>query len=215
MAMAKKNTLLYLDENLVRRAKRFGLNLSEITEVALREKLLQYMSAGERQLDFGQHLKDLQGEGMCFELPLELEGVEVRNLGPIDEFKAKFKPGINVVLGPNGSGKSIIFKTVVHVFGSHPPFFDIKTLLKHGKRRGEVKIHLRGATAVELKLGAGKAEHPRACMLLDEPLYAGMPDHKRKFLAWLRRRGGQAILFTTDESFAVPPVHTIRLPRQS
>lgn len=222
--MGKKNTLLYLDENLVRTAKRLGLNLSEVTEVALRERILPMLSGGERQLIFGfdQYLSDLQEESRCYELPSELEGAEFRNVGPFNEFKVKFKPGINVVLGPNASGKSMMVKAIALAFGQlkwarmRSPgveAYQAQAFLKQGKKAGWVKIHIRKTPTVKLKLGTDRAERSVMCTLLDEPLDLTDDGHKREFMEWLRRRGGQVILFTHDESFVGPSVHVVRLGR--
>ena len=223
MAMGKKNTLLYLDEKVVMAAKRFGLNLSEVAEVALREKLSPLMSAGARQLEFDKHLEDLREDGVCFELPFELDGIEIRNVGPIDEFKEKFKPGINVVLGSNGSGKSMMFGAIALAFGQQmkwtrrwPPAINVgayraQFFLKHGKKAGGVKIHMHKTPTAELKFSTGRTVRSVKCTLLDEPLNLAQDEHKRKFLEWLRRRGGQVILFTFDESFVIPSAHVIRL----
>lgn len=214
----KKNTLLYLDENLVKAAKRFGVNMSEITEEALREKLYPHMSGGERQMFFDQHLVNLWVEERCWELPIELDSVELKNVGPIDEFKARFTSGINVVVGPNGSGKTMMFRAITHVFGQPTESkWERIVLLKHGKKSGEIKIKLRGGPMIKLELEKEKekASHPRECLLVDEPLDHAMTEHKRKFVEWLGRGGGQVIIFTRDESFAVPSAHVIHLQKSS
>jgi len=212
MVMGKKNTLLYLDENLVRRAKKFGLNLSEVAEAALRERLLPLLSTGELQLDFDQHLKDLKEEGDCYELPIELEGIGLKNVGPLNKLEVKFKRDINVILGPAGSGKSIMIRAIARAFGQRHPLVDEKSLLKHGKWGGEIKIYLRESPAIELGLGKERAKRPIACMLLDEPLVQVLAKDKKKFLAWLKRKGNQVILASRDESFTAPFAHVIRLP---
>jgi len=210
----KKNTLLYLDENLVRTAKQAGFNLSEITEAALRERLLPFLSSGDKLrmqlMDPDKFFTDLKEAGQCWELPFELGGIELKNVGPIGELDAEFKSGINVILGPNASGKSVIVRVIALVFGQRPQYVGEKMLLKHGEREGKIKIHLTKRASVELVLKkTGKG--PKACLLLDDPYSVAIApaEYKRKFLTWLKGKANQVILASRDESFVTPDVSKV------
>jgi hypothetical protein len=214
----KKNTLLYLDENLVRTAKQAGFNLSEITEAALRKRLLPLLSSGDRLgmelMDPDKFFTDLKEAGQCWELPFELGGIELKNVGPIGELDAEFKRGINVIVGPNASGKSIMVRVMALVFGQRPKYVDEKMLLKHGEREGKIKIRLMKRASVELVLKK-TANGPKACLLLDDPYSVAVAhaEYKRKFLTWLKGKANQVILTSRDESFVTPDVsNVIRLP---
>jgi hypothetical protein len=115
--MKKKNTLLYLDEKLVKLAKKHNLNMSHLAEAAIRSQLLPILSVRERQLDFHQHLKDLKEEGYCYELPQTIRAIKLKNMGPIEKLELNLVKGVNVILGPNASGKSIIIRAIANAFG--------------------------------------------------------------------------------------------------
>ena len=77
----KKNTLLYLDKNLVEKAKHHNLNLSEIAENAIRLHLKRLYLNGEEDFKFLIEML-LLNEGACFYLPFELKDLELKNIGP-------------------------------------------------------------------------------------------------------------------------------------
>lgn len=138
----KKNTLLYLDSDLVEKAKRENINISRVAEDALRKTLdIKWRPATPRE-----HLQkifetaDERDEGIreTYFLPFQIESITLSNIGPFREFEGHFSPnGVNIIYGPNGSGKSIILRAILFAFGRRHKYF--------GKRQsggGTVKLTL-------------------------------------------------------------------------
>jgi len=123
----KKNTLLYLDADLVERAKRENINISRLAEDALkealkiavprtaREYLLKVLAdAGREQAFYGE----------AYLLPFQIESLKLENVGPFQDFEAKFRKGaLNVIYGPCGSGKSTIVRSILFAFGKWHTYF--------------------------------------------------------------------------------------------
>ena len=136
--MTKKNTLLYLDEKIVKEAKRYGINISQVAEAAIRNKMFPNLSTGERILmDIPGYLEDLKKEGRCFFLPKTIEEVSFKNIGVLDDNQLKFKEGLNFIKGESASGKTTLIRAIAIAFGLE----DSKLpLLATGKKRGRIEI---------------------------------------------------------------------------
>lgn len=130
----KKNTLLYLDADLVERAKKENINISKLAEDALKEALKITVPRTAREYllrvlaDAG---RELAFYGEVYLLPLQIESIKLENVGPFQEFEVKFrKDGINVIYGLCGSGKSTIIRSILLAFGKRHTYF---SKLKNGK----------------------------------------------------------------------------------
>ena len=201
----KKNTLVYLDENLVKSAKSHDLNISRITEDALRSRLFPILSSGERQLDFEGHMDKLKKDERCYFLPFMIDNLRLKNIGPFEEIELSFDGGINTILGPNESGKTMIIKSLARGFGLFEPTFG--SFLKSGEEKGCVKIGISGENCIKADYGIseGKVEvngHIKS-ILLDEPVNFLNQENKEEFIGWIRKRFDcQVILATIDENMA-------------
>lgn len=217
--MAKKNTLLYLDTELVKTAKRYGVNMSEITEAALRGRLAPYLSAGDRALLFGMHLGDLKVEGCCYELPFAVKSLRLKNVKVLEQFEAKFARGINLILGGTASGKSTVIRVIAYALG-HQQLRDwFEPAVTHGRKRGAIELELFGSAVINYNLREGGEHEWAKCILLDEPLSRldsiRFRKHKGRFLRWLKERYAQVILASRQEEFATPEVNNvIRIPNR-
>ncbi|MEM2129199.1 MAG: AAA family ATPase [Candidatus Bathyarchaeia archaeon] len=123
----KKNTLLYLDADLVERAKKENINISKLAEDALKEALKITVPRTAREYllrvlaDAG---RELAFYGEVYLLPFQIESIKLENAGPFQEFEAKFrKDGINVIYGLCGSGKSTIIRSILLAFGKRHTYF--------------------------------------------------------------------------------------------
>ena len=91
--MEKTNTLLYLDSDLVERAKRHNINISELTKEALKQALEK-----ERPRTAQEHLRKLLVEigsetsfyGETYFLPFQIESLRLTKVGLFDNFEAHF-----------------------------------------------------------------------------------------------------------------------------
>jgi hypothetical protein len=123
----KKNTLLYLDADLVERAKKENVNISRLAEDALKEalKIAVPHTAREYLLKvLGDAGRELAFYGEVYLLPFQIESLKLENVGPFQDFEAKFrKDALNVIYGPCGSGKSTIIRSILLVFGKRHTYF--------------------------------------------------------------------------------------------
>jgi len=123
----KKNTLLYLDSDLVERAKREDINISRLVEDALRQAL--NISPPRTAHDYIQRVLTNAGRenafyGEAYLLPFQIESLRLEDVGPFKRFDARFiRNGINVIFGPGGSGKSFIIRSILLAFGRRHRYF--------------------------------------------------------------------------------------------
>jgi hypothetical protein len=199
--MGKKNTLLYLDENLVSLAKKHALNMSEVAEAAIRSRLYTTLSLGERALDFPQFLDDLKKQGRCYMIPQTIESVSIENVGPLEKLVLRFAKGLNVVVGPNGSGKTALVETLAYAFGvtnSKEPHYS----LAREKDLGGVRIK---PHPEEMRISFKRSNigttisRENTCILLDEPVGLLTKEGKQKFLKWVKREFEQVIIVTHED----------------
>jgi post-segregation antitoxin (ccd killing protein) len=123
----KKNTLLYLDSDLVERAKRENINISRLVEDTLRQALNISTPRTARE-HIRRVLADAGREnafyGEAYLLPFQIKSLKLENVGPFEEFEAEFsKDAINVIFGLGGSGKSFIIRSILLAFGRHHRYF--------------------------------------------------------------------------------------------
>ena len=129
--MQKKNTLLYLDQYLVEKAKKKNINISRVAEDALRNALDEKRPVTVKDIlrrilreEPGNHISRF---GERYFLPFQIESLKLNNIGPFEKFEASFSPDtLNIIYGPNGSGKSIILRSILFAFGRRHRFFNKK-----------------------------------------------------------------------------------------
>lgn len=175
--MGKKNTLLYLDEELVETAKRLGLNLSNITESAIKSAVFPQLSEGERRLiDFEGYLEDLKKQKRCFSLPFQIKKLELENIGPIRNFETAFD-SFNFVVGPNASGKTTLIRSITYACGFDEAFGEVKReskkdpIITRGEEKGEISVTPALERKLTVKLGKGSEKNVKSgCLLFDDPL---------------------------------------------
>jgi ATPase subunit of ABC transporter with duplicated ATPase domains len=123
----KKNTLLYLDADLVERAKKENVNISRLAEDALKEALKIAVPRTAREYlvrVLGDAGRELAFYGEAYLLPFQIESIKLENVGPFQDFEAKFRKGaLNVIYGPCGSGKSTIIRSILFAFGKWHTYF--------------------------------------------------------------------------------------------
>jgi len=104
----KKNTLLYLDENMVQQAKDLGLNLSKICQNAINSEL-SFLGSG--QFNPEDFLNELYLSGSAIFLPIKINSVKIENMGIIKNAEIEFKEK-NIIVGSNATGKTTILKSI-------------------------------------------------------------------------------------------------------
>jgi len=200
--MAKKNTLLYLDEGLVKKAKELKLNLSEISENAIKLHLFPMLSIGEKaSIDFNEYLRTLEKEKRCFFLPFELKKIKIKNIGIITNLEIKFDKQ-TIIEGNFGEGKTTLIKSVANVFGYDIPNFH--KILSSRKKPYEINVVIKPESKINLSfneegLNTFKQNRTIRCIIIDEPMDILSLNLKNEFLSYLSSLNTQIILTNTPE----------------
>lgn len=204
--MSKKNTVLYLDENLIDKARKRNLNLSQIMEIALKQHLFPYLSTSERiAIDFDEYLENLKREKRCFLLPCELKRLRLRNVGFIKNLDVEFQK-VTIILGRAGTGKTTIIRSIAYMLGLED--FPESQLLKDGFTRGKIELDVVPKKRLNLSLKAGgdvsfvRSGKDR-CILLDAPGDIFDSETFKKFLHHLMGFDLQIVMttaYTNDKS---------------
>ena len=193
----RKNTLLYLDRDLVEKAKKMNINISKLVEATLRQTL-DISSPRTASKYLQRMLSEAGGENASLEtylLPFQIESLELNNVGPFKEFEAHFnKNALNVIVGLGGSGKSCIIRSILFAFGRQHKFFD------PGKN-GRITIGLypdQHSVSVTTNI-EGQSGETRGyrCLIMDDILCKVPNDMKAAFLEELEKLGVQTILSTS------------------
>jgi hypothetical protein len=198
--MGKKNTLLYMEENLVKAAKVNKLNISKIAEEAIKKNLFNKMSMGERvSFDIGLYLDTLRAEGRCYSIPVNIRSLKTKYIGFIKELDVSFS-NFNIIKGRYGSGKTFLIKLITHVFGFND--FDFNSILNFNQDYGEIKINADTNLFVSYKRNKSgdvvEDKHDR-CILLDGAGEYLDDDHYKRFLSNLNGIYSQVIITTNRD----------------
>ena len=183
----KKNTLLYLDDNLVAKAKQYHLNMSQITENAVRSHLFPLLSYGEKaEADFWEYLKNLEKEKVCFFLPSRLKKVKLTATGPIRQLTLTFTNN-NLVIGNSASGKTTLLRAIAYVFGHDP-------LDEYSFAKGRIELETIPEPSYKMDLKPEDAKSRVKCILLDCVGARLDKEHYQKFIKYLRSLDIQIIM---------------------
>lgn len=217
--MPKKNTSIYLDKDLVRYAKKHNINISQLTENAIKQELFHLLSTGEKALiDIKSYLELLKTNRQCYFLPLELSGIEINNVANFDKFPAKFNQ-YNVIVGPYESGKTMLIRIIAYALSLDD--FPIRNLLGPNKGDGYIRISVNNTKKLISRISIINEQDTlkngrTRCILLDDVFdgidlekclhfndikYQSMLTNFKEFLCNLREYNIQIILTTsfTDE----------------
>jgi len=144
----KKNTLLYLDGDLVEKAKRENINISRLAEDALKQAL--NICPPRTAHDYLQRVLEDAGGGSAlygeaYLMPFQVESLRLENVGPFKEFEVEFgRDVLNVIFGLGGSGKSFIVRSILLAFGRRHKYFQTsdsgKVTLKLFPDQGSVSV---------------------------------------------------------------------------
>jgi len=208
--MAKKNTLLYLDEELVKKAKELNLNLSKIAENAIKLHMFPMMSTGERAaIDFNNYLRTLEKENRCYFIPFELKSIQLKNIG-IHSNLALDLDTLNIIEGYLGEGKTTIIKSIAKTFRYETPSFH--KLLSPGKETYKINIEIKPETKISLTYNEKNNNEFREnrtirCIIIDEPMSRLSSSLINDFLYYLMGLNAQILLTNT-------PYEKIEYPRE-
>jgi post-segregation antitoxin (ccd killing protein) len=168
----KKNTLLYLDSNLVEMAKKENINISRLTEEALKQAL-EITTPRTAQEHLRKMLAEVGSEnsfyGETYFLPFQIESLRLTKVGPLANFEARFpRDSINVIHGSCGSGKSTIIRSILYAFSIKHKHFTEKAFdtgaISVKLFPGQDSINITGMNSSQNILRGYK------CLIADDPL---------------------------------------------
>jgi len=211
----KKNTLLYLDSFLVERAKQEQINISELTEEALKhalEKTTPKTAAEYLRRAITNTNKNLSPYGEAHLLPLQIQSVTLKNIGKFQNHTVNFKKDtINAVCGPNGSGKSTILRAIHQVFCSPKNYFS-------DSENAEIQVRLfpdqQTATINPNEYDLQDLTRGYKCLLLDNFVPRASPIMLRDLLKLLADLQIQVITTAYDSSMFPETSNIINLQPQ-
>jgi len=177
-SVGKKNTLLYMDASIVRKAKKEGLNMSEIAEQAIRSQL--NIKTG---FDPSEYLNDRWAEDTARFIPMRIKGIELTNIGPVRKAKLQFHD-LNIIVGGNATGKTTILTSINYAFND-ARFKNM--IINESAKTGEITIELPERTKFfNFKFEKDRNTY-RKCLLLDDAFARLDPERSQKFLDYLKK----------------------------
>jgi len=194
--MKRKKAFLYLNRELAERAKRQNINISRLTEEALKQALeIEIPRTAKEHLR--KLLAEVGSESSLYEetylLPFQIQSLKLTKVGPFDNFEVPFRRNsINLVHGPCGSGKSTMIRSILCAFGIRHRYFTEKTF-----DRGAISvkvfpeqdsINITGMNSSQNTLRGYK------CLIADDPLERTPKDMIVPLFAELKHLGIQIIL---------------------
>jgi hypothetical protein len=174
----RKNTLLYLDSELVKRAKSKGVNISEIAEKAI------WSSLHEGNMGFNprEYLEKLFNEELAFLIPFRLESIKLNNIGPVKALDAKFDD-FTMFMGENGTGKTAIINAI----------YSATTNTGEVEESGNIKIKTSQTDTVDIAFKRDRLLSGYKCLLIDDAFERLDTESAVKFLFYLERLKLQVI----------------------
>ncbi len=203
----KKNTLLYLDSRLVAKAKQYNLNLSKITEDAVKSHLFPMLSIREKaETDFWDYLKKLEKDKYVFFLPFRIKRMLLANIGPIKNIDIDFKR-FNLIIGNNASGKTTLIRSIAYAFGHEmtKEYFSKKSKI-------ELYVHPENKYLFD-RLPPNKKDNIK-CVLIDSGGSRFNQKYFEKFFDYLKKLEMQVIMTESRlrENIQYKKINIIKLP---
>ncbi|HOC78170.1 MAG TPA: hypothetical protein PKO31_05720 [Methanofastidiosum sp.] len=195
----KKNTLLYLDENLVELAKEKNFNISEIAEEAIKTKL--NINGYHKMFDPEEYLENLRKKGLAYYIPFRINKIEIENYKFAEKVNIDFREK-NLLEGINGSGKTRIVRSILMFFdNSHRLLGFSKEACPQGI--GEIKIHFDNRGMIGCEVCGERIGLNEGCIVIDEGLGKLDSDSGIVFLKYLLDRKEQIIVTTVSSEIYI------------
>ena len=184
----KRNTLLYLDKDLVNESKRAGLNLSLVAEEALRSRLPYY---GRFRPE--THLMRALKEGSAAILPMRIEELSITDVNGMNNKTLRLKD-LNMIAGGNGAGKSRIFRLLCRAFR----ISQSNGLAYHSREK--IVVTIAPTRRIEYSEDKGDSDMAwnKQCLIADALFTPLDKEARSKMLKHLIKTGAQLILLETE-----------------
>jgi post-segregation antitoxin (ccd killing protein) len=210
----KKNTLLYLDDELVKTAKLQNINISRVTENALKQ-ILEFSKPQTTE----EHLAKLFSEagkedspyGETHLLPFQIKSIKLTDIGPFKTFETEFSENsVNVISGANESGKSVLIRSILYAFGSNHRYFTGETV-----GEGEIELVLYPGQGL-VKISGDQPSRGYQCIVIDDTFLRLSVEVITPLMGELEKLGIQIILTTTNANSLsnYPSANIFRLNEQ-
>ncbi|MFB6216254.1 MAG: ATP-binding protein [Candidatus Aenigmatarchaeota archaeon] len=206
----KTKATLYLEENLVQRAKESDLNMSEIANNALKERF-GLEKETNRQKNLRELLQNAAEDGRLYSFPFKIETVKLENIRKFEKLSIDLEDGINLIYGPNGSGKSTVIESIVNTVQPEPEGVD-KDFLKYDRNSGDVEIELESEIISRNFVPVRQFEQEGGVLLVDS-LFANLDrEHTDKMMKQLSETvDSQVIIASVDSSLAAYADNKIKM----
>jgi DNA repair ATPase RecN len=207
----KTKVTLYLEEDLVGRAKKSDLNMSKIANNALKQQF-GLGKETSRQKNLREILQDIEEDGRLHSFGFKIGGLELENIGKFDELSLEFQDGLNVIHGPNASGKSTIIRGIANAVTPGAAEFR-GGVVKRDQASGSVDVRLEDP-AVFRQFGSDPQydSGENGVLLLGAPFARLSHDHAQEMVEQLKRDiDSQIILTTINEELAGRADNSIRI----
>ena len=188
----KKNTLLYLNSDLVKKAKEHNINISNIAEQAIQSELRTY----ETDFNPEKYLEDQLFKWNGWFFPFKIQAIELENFGKFKKTKIEFDKGINFIVGDNATGKTTIVMAITEIMNNVSTKNKDKTINKESKN-AKVKLFFpKNINFIEVEFNRDKNKYQ--CIILDDAFSRLDLKHALDFFNYLKKLNCQLILTGTE-----------------
>ncbi|MCC7572472.1 MAG: ATP-binding protein [Candidatus Methanofastidiosum sp.] len=186
----KKNTLLYLDENLVELAKEMNFNISELAEEAIKTKL--NINGYNKRFDPSKYLENLRKKGLAYRIPFKISKIKIDNHRFLKKIDIDFEQN-NMMVGGTASGKTTIVRSILLFFDNSHSLKDFSYEDYLGGPE-EIKITFNQIDKLTCEVYGERINLNGGCILIDEGLERLDHDASVVFLKYLLDRKEQIII---------------------
>ncbi len=188
--ITKKNTLLYLDENLVELAKEMNFNISELAEEAIRTKI--NINSHNKRFDPEEHLEHLRKKGLAYRIPFKVEKIRVKDRSNFKKIEIEFNKK-NLLIGKNTLRKTSILRSILLFFDNNYSMKDLSTIDLIEKPL-EIKVSFEEAEKIRCEVYGERIDFGKSSILIDRGLETLDLNSRATFLKYLLNRGEQIIM---------------------
>ena len=204
--MEKQKVTLSLDKDVVREAKKAGINMSRAANKAIKKKTdIEELSSEER--DIRNLIQEGREEGKVVMLAFKLKGFEMKDITGFKDTKVDLNAEEIALYGPNESGKTVIVESIKDFF---KPSIRDDEFIKQVIHSGEINLALRGGEGAQ-KITNEKLQNSQ-CLVIDDLFSTYTIENAKELIDNLKSNyTGQIIITTRRKEVAEQLEETVYL----